>query len=85
MADLCFKFASVKNRKHYSQRTPEVNDYDYMKYVLLKCFKMSPEEQRQKFILYKKEPSANWRDFAFELRNYFEEWIKDLDICEIQE
>lgn len=52
---------------------------DYEKDLLLKRFKMMPEFKK-KFILHKKDSSATWYDFAFELRNYFKEgWIKSLE------
>lgn len=64
---------------------PEANYYDNVKNLLLKRFKMSPEEFRQKIISNKKEFSTSWHNFAFELRNFFEKWIKSLEISNFVE
>ncbi|GFT79224.1 SCAN box domain-containing protein [Nephila pilipes] len=54
---------------------PEANDYTHVKKLLLQRFKLSPEQFRLKIFTHKKESFASWRDFAFELQNYFDEWI----------
>ena len=59
---------------------PASNDYDHVKNLLLKRFKLTTEEFRQKFLSHKKQQSANWRDFAFELRSYFDEWIQGMNV-----
>ncbi|XP_035226542.1 uncharacterized protein LOC118198869 [Stegodyphus dumicola] len=63
-------------------REPEQQAYDYayVKGILLKRFKLSPEKFRIKFVQSQKHPQTTWRDFAFELRNYFEEWIAGLEV-----
>ena len=38
------------------------------------------EEYRQKILSHRKQQSANWWDFAFELRNYFDEWIQGMNV-----
>ncbi|GFY07796.1 CCHC-type domain-containing protein [Trichonephila clavipes] len=49
------------------------DNYDYIKGVLLKRFKMSPETFRQKFMKHQRIPARSWRDFVFEITSYFEE------------
>ncbi|GFU29250.1 uncharacterized protein TNCV_1974991, partial [Trichonephila clavipes] len=39
------------------------DNYDYIKGVLLKRFKMSPETFRQKFMKHQRIPARSWRDF----------------------
>ncbi|XP_035206330.1 uncharacterized protein LOC118181324 [Stegodyphus dumicola] len=67
-------------------REPEQQAYDYayIKRILLKRFKISPEKFRIKFVQSQKHPQTTWRDFAFALRNYFEEWIAGLVITDFE-
>ncbi|KFM65660.1 hypothetical protein X975_14219, partial [Stegodyphus mimosarum] len=67
-------------------REPEEQAYDYayIKGILLKRFKLSPEKFRIKFSQTQKNAQTTWRDFAFELRNYFEEWISGLEINDFE-
>ncbi|GFS64958.1 transposon Ty3-I Gag-Pol polyprotein [Trichonephila clavipes] len=46
------------------------DNYDYIKGVLLKRFKMSPETFRQKFMKHQRIPARSWRDFVFEITSY---------------
>ncbi|GFS88206.1 retrovirus-related Pol polyprotein from transposon 412 [Trichonephila clavipes] len=63
-------------------REPEekANDYEHIKGMLLKRFKLSPEAFKVKFKRYCKSAENTWRDFGFELANYFNEWISGLKI-----
>ncbi|GFV96656.1 retrovirus-related Pol polyprotein from transposon opus [Trichonephila clavipes] len=58
-------------------REPEekANDYEHIKGMLLKRFKLSPEAFKIKFKRHCKSAENTWRDFGFELANYFNEWI----------
>ncbi|GFV20437.1 retrovirus-related Pol polyprotein from transposon opus [Trichonephila clavipes] len=58
-------------------REPEekANDYEHIKGMLLKRFELSPEAFKVKFKRYCKSSENTWRDFGFELANYFNEWI----------
>ncbi|GFU93469.1 transposon Ty3-I Gag-Pol polyprotein [Trichonephila clavipes] len=62
-------------------REPEdkFDNYDYIKGVLLKRFKMSPETFRQKFMKHQRIPARSWRDFVFEITSYFEEWLDGME------
>lgn len=55
-------------------------DYNFVKTLLLKRFKLSPEQFRQKFSFHRKEVNVSWRDFAYQLNHYFDEWISGLKI-----
>ncbi|GFX45832.1 CCHC-type domain-containing protein [Trichonephila clavipes] len=63
-------------------REPEdkFDNYDYIKGVLLKRFKMSPETFRQKFMKHQRIPARSWRDFVFEITSYFEEWLDGMEV-----
>ncbi|CAL1300125.1 unnamed protein product [Larinioides sclopetarius] len=52
------------------------NDYSHIKKLLLKRYKFSAE----KFNNHTKSTESNWTDFLYELRNYFEEWLKGLEV-----
>jgi len=47
---------------------------------LLKRYKLTPEKFRQLFFRHTKGTDATWYDFAYEVRNYFEQWIGGLKI-----
>ncbi|GFW83048.1 retrovirus-related Pol polyprotein from transposon opus [Trichonephila clavipes] len=63
-------------------REPEekANHYEHIKGMLLKRFKLSPEAFKVKFKRHCKSAENTWRDFGFELVNYFNEWISGLKI-----
>ncbi|GBL95841.1 hypothetical protein AVEN_227095-1 [Araneus ventricosus] len=56
------------------------DNYNYIKGVLLKRFKLSPEEFRKKFLHHQKNSEKSWLEFTFEISNYFQEWIEGLKI-----
>ncbi|GFX40971.1 CCHC-type domain-containing protein [Trichonephila clavipes] len=63
-------------------REPEeqAENYDYVKKLLLKRFKLSPEVIRQKFVQHQKKSDSTWKDFTFEITNYLDEWLIGLYI-----
>ncbi|UYV72285.1 K02A2.6-like, partial [Cordylochernes scorpioides] len=64
-----------------AQETEEQSDdYRFVKRLLLKRYKLSPEQFRQKFEKHEKSQKRSWRDFAFELRGYFNEWIEGMNV-----
>ncbi|GFS80800.1 retrovirus-related Pol polyprotein from transposon 17.6 [Trichonephila clavipes] len=56
------------------------SDYDHVKALILKRFKLSPEKFRQLFVKHQKNPETTWDDFYYELQTYFEGWIAGLGI-----
>ncbi|GFX56858.1 SCAN box domain-containing protein [Trichonephila clavipes] len=56
-------------------REPEeqAKNYDYVKKLLLKRCKLSPEVFRQKFVQHQKKSDSTWKDFTFEITNYLDE------------
>ncbi|GBN94900.1 hypothetical protein AVEN_218574-1, partial [Araneus ventricosus] len=62
-----------------SRESEEVsNDYSHIKKLSLKRYKISAEKFRQKYNNHTKTAEGNWTNFLYELRNYFEEWLKGL-------
>ncbi|GFX67488.1 retrovirus-related Pol polyprotein from transposon 412 [Trichonephila clavipes] len=68
-------------------REPEeqAENYDYVKKLLLKRFKLSPEVFRQKFVQRQKKSDSTWKDFTFEITNYLDEWLMGLEINTFQD
>ncbi|GBL73994.1 hypothetical protein AVEN_230915-1 [Araneus ventricosus] len=60
--------------------TDKVEDYEHVKSLLLKKFKLSPEKFRQKFLKHQRGIESNWTDFAYEMENSFREWITGLGV-----
>lgn len=67
------------------QPETESEDYDNIKSILLKKFKLNPESFRQKFVNHQKLPAVNWEDFAYEIRNYLNEWLIGLSVNTFEE
>ncbi|GBN36482.1 hypothetical protein AVEN_219947-1 [Araneus ventricosus] len=47
-------------------------DFEKVKSLLLKRYKLTAEKFRQLFSKHCKSPIATWKDFAYEVRNYFQ-------------
>lgn len=63
----------------------EASDYDHVKALLLERFKLGAENFRLLFVRHQKGTEATWRDFYYEMRNYFEEWLSSLEINTFEE
>ncbi|GBM16537.1 hypothetical protein AVEN_148915-1 [Araneus ventricosus] len=51
------------------------NDYGEVKKILSKRYKLTPEKFRQKFFMHNKNLGSTWKNFAYELRSFFNEWV----------
>ncbi|GFY11488.1 retrovirus-related Pol polyprotein from transposon 297 [Trichonephila clavipes] len=58
----------------------DAQDYEKVKEMLLKRFRVTGDRFRQYFSQQKKNPDSTWRGFYFDLSSYFEGWIKELKI-----
>ncbi|GBN61457.1 Pro-Pol polyprotein [Araneus ventricosus] len=58
----------------------EFFNFEYIKGILMKKFKLNAEGFRQKFVQHQRIPEKSWKDFVYEVTNYFEGWINDLNI-----
>ncbi|GFY59414.1 retrovirus-related Pol polyprotein from transposon 17.6 [Trichonephila inaurata madagascariensis] len=63
-------------------REPEeqASDYDHIKEVLLKRFKLSAEKFRQLLVKTQKNSDATWYDFYHELKTFLDGWLNGLKI-----
>ncbi|KFM68825.1 hypothetical protein X975_06062, partial [Stegodyphus mimosarum] len=57
-------------------------DYEYIRAILLKRFKLNPESFRKKFVMHQKNTEKSWKDFCYDITSYFEEWISGLEITD---
>lgn len=60
------------------------SSFPYVKELLLKRFKLSAEKFRQLFFSHRKLKEITWRDYYFELRAYFENWLKELNVTSFE-
>ncbi|GBN14074.1 hypothetical protein AVEN_112822-1 [Araneus ventricosus] len=67
---------------HLIVREPEevIEDYEQVKQILMKRYKLSTEMFWQMFTKHSKNADGSWKDFMYELRTYFQEWIKGLEV-----
>ena len=63
----------------------KVKEYNQIKTLLLKRFKLTPEKFRQLFVKHQKAPEKTWMDFYHELYNYFEGWISGLKVSTFEQ
>ncbi|GBM37614.1 hypothetical protein AVEN_44543-1 [Araneus ventricosus] len=63
----------------------KAQDFDHTKDMLLERFKLSAEKLRHLSTTHRKAPDKTWKDFHFELRNYFEGWLEELKIQDFDE
>ncbi|GBM51843.1 hypothetical protein AVEN_8706-1 [Araneus ventricosus] len=49
------------------------NDYGEVKKILLKRYKLTPEKFGEKFFIHNKNLGSAWKNFAYELRSFFNE------------
>ena len=63
-------------------REPEsqLDNFEYVKEMLLSRFKLSPEAFRTKFVSHSRQRDSLWKDLVFELRNYLEGWLSGLEV-----
>ncbi|GFU06781.1 peptidase A2 domain-containing protein [Trichonephila clavipes] len=53
----------------------EARDYDHVRSLLLKRFKLTPEKFKQLFVTHQKSSDKTWRDFYQEVQTFFNGWI----------
>ncbi|GFV52638.1 uncharacterized protein TNCV_2873091 [Trichonephila clavipes] len=58
----------------------ESRDYDHVRSLLLKRFKLPPEMFRQLFVTHHKSSNKTWHDFYQEVQTFFNRWIEGLDV-----
>ncbi|GFU75146.1 SCAN box domain-containing protein [Trichonephila clavipes] len=63
-------------------REPEemLRNYAHIRNILLQRFKLTADRFRVLFYRHHKQDHSRWKDFLFELRTFFEVWLKELEI-----
>ncbi|GBM59574.1 hypothetical protein AVEN_255767-1, partial [Araneus ventricosus] len=51
------------------------NDYNEVEKISLKRYKLTPVKFRQNFFMHNKNLGRTWKNFAYELRSLFNEWV----------
>nr|XP_042907217.1 uncharacterized protein LOC122271123 [Parasteatoda tepidariorum] len=67
-------------------REPEEQseNYDYVKSLLLKCYRLSPEKFRQLFYSHENTDGKSWKEYYHELETYFNGWTAGLKISSFE-
>ncbi|GFY18265.1 SCAN box domain-containing protein [Trichonephila clavipes] len=58
--------------------TERANNYDFVKYLKLKRYRLNSEKLKQRFYRHQKSAENAWRNYAHELNSYFTEWIAEV-------
>ena len=64
----------------YVSRETQSDDYDIVKELLLRKYKLSPEKFKIMFYQLYKSADERWEDFRYKLDTYFSEWVGGLNI-----
>ncbi|GBM32223.1 hypothetical protein AVEN_131612-1 [Araneus ventricosus] len=67
------------------QNEEVTQEYDKIKALLLNIYKLTPERFRQLFTNQNKAPENTWTDFVYEIKNYFHEWIRGVNVRTFEE
>ncbi|GFW98974.1 SCAN box domain-containing protein [Trichonephila clavipes] len=60
--------------------TERANNYDFVKDLILKRYRLNSEKLKQCFYRHQKSAEKSWRNYAHELNSYFAEWIAELQV-----
>ncbi|GFX19930.1 SCAN box domain-containing protein [Trichonephila clavipes] len=60
--------------------TERANNYDFVKDLILKRYRLNSEKLKQCFYRHQKSAENSWRNYAHELNSYFTEWIAELQV-----
>ncbi|GFU28482.1 SCAN box domain-containing protein [Trichonephila clavipes] len=60
--------------------TERANNYDFVKDLILKRYRLNSEKVKQCFYRHRKSAEKSWRNYAHELNSYFTEWIAELQV-----
>ncbi|GFU56151.1 retrovirus-related Pol polyprotein from transposon 412 [Trichonephila clavipes] len=65
--------------------TERANNYDFVKDLILKRYRLNSETLKQCFYRHQKSAEKSWRNYAHELNSYFTEWIAELQVKTFEE
>ncbi|GFU20230.1 SCAN box domain-containing protein [Trichonephila clavipes] len=60
--------------------TKRANNYDFVRDLILKRYRLNSEKLKQCFYRHQKSAEKSWRNYAHELNSYFTEWIAELQV-----
>ncbi|GFU99279.1 SCAN box domain-containing protein [Trichonephila clavipes] len=60
--------------------TERANNYDFVKDLILKRYRLNSEKLKQCFYRHQKSAEKSWRNYAHELNSYFTKWIAELQV-----
>ncbi|GFS65114.1 SCAN box domain-containing protein [Trichonephila clavipes] len=60
--------------------TERANNYDFVKDLILKRYRLNSEKFKQCFYRHQKSAEKTWRNYAHELNSYFTEWVAELQV-----
>ncbi|GFS62606.1 SCAN box domain-containing protein [Trichonephila inaurata madagascariensis] len=60
--------------------TERANNYDFVKDLILKRYRLNNEKLKQCFYRNQKPAEKSWMNYAHELNSYFTEWIAELQV-----
>ncbi|GFX32898.1 SCAN box domain-containing protein [Trichonephila clavipes] len=60
--------------------TKRANNYDFVKDLILKRYRLNSEKLKQCFYRHQKSAEKSWWNYAHELNSYFTEWIAELQV-----
>ncbi|GFY20267.1 SCAN box domain-containing protein [Trichonephila clavipes] len=60
--------------------TERANNYDFVKDLILKRYRLNSEKLKQCFYRHQKSAQKSWRNYAHELNSYFSEWRAELQV-----
>ncbi|GFX77362.1 SCAN box domain-containing protein [Trichonephila clavipes] len=60
--------------------TERANNYDFVKDLILKRYRLNSEKLKQCFYRHQKSAEKSWRNYAHELNSYFTEWMAELQV-----
>ncbi|XP_035229745.1 uncharacterized protein LOC118201708 [Stegodyphus dumicola] len=73
------------NQLVVEENEEDSKDYAKVKAMLLKRYRLTADRFRQMFSQHRNSAEITWKDFAFELKSYFEGWIKELNISSFEQ
>ena len=72
-----------KALKAYDSLTHEESqNYETLKKAVLRAYEMRPEAYRQKFRTSRKRPNDSYVDFARQITDEFDQWMRSEDVCD---
>ncbi|GFX50502.1 SCAN box domain-containing protein [Trichonephila clavipes] len=76
----CWRFYQQNSNMLTREPTERANNYDFVKGLILKRYRLNSEKLKQCFYRHKKSTQKSWRNYAHDLSSYFTELIAELQV-----